>query len=285
MLPDFDLEIGILQYLKEKGEEANFTEIVEALRNQLNIAKDSDVGRSLRIRVHKKLQSLKNSKILYLNKKSHKDACYGIKDHAHVAYVLSAYAQGLKVMEKPTPYKTDVTLSSNDFEELANKFAKTLLGIAFGERPVLQPFAPLVIRCREPLKDRLLMILPDQDSAQTLRNFREKEFEDLARFLTMAFGMYIQGPGRTSFNDIVIIKFTEKQLEILKRDGQSLDEIVYAAALAYMGKASLLPRIEDLPATREAIEKRIFANMEDAFRSYILKGEEDRAKKLLKGIE
>lgn len=286
MASSLDLDVEILQFLKESDKETRFTEIIEALRIRHQIPEDDfDAKNNLRVKVYGRLQSLVKHKIVSRCYISHKNVCYGIKDHAHVAYILSAYAQGLRIIEKPTPYKTEVTLSAKDFETLANELAKILLNIAFAARPVLQPFAPLTIRCGEPLKDKLLMILPDEASAQKLREFSKGGFEDLTKFLTMAFGMFIQGPGRTSFKDTVIIKFTQKQLEKLEKEGKRLDKTVYEAALALAHQGFLLPRVENLPATAEAIRKGKFVDQQDAYRKYILQGERAMAERLLFGEE
>lgn len=273
-----DLEIQILEFLHEKDGEVKFTEVVEALSEHQALEEDSDKERSLRVKIHRNLQSFVKDGLIERHKISHKDVRYGIKNHARAILILAASSQRVKqILEEPSPYKMKITLP----EKTPQRLAEVLMTLAFGKRPLLQPFAPLTIRFGAALKDRLLMILPDQKSAQKLRSFTDKEFEDLTNFLTMAFGMFIQGPGRASFSDTVIIKFTPKQLQKLKNYSQSLDQTVFKATQKYAGNCFLLPRIEDLPATREAIKKGKFASQEGAYTKYILEGEKNMARRLL----
>jgi len=271
-----EIEIEILEFLYEKGQDINFVDIVNALIKHRGLEKAPDKANSLRTKIHRRLQSLIKEGLLQQNKISHKDVRYGIRNYARVTLILAANSERVKrILEEPHPYKMKV--SAKD----PQKLAEILLTLAFGERPLLQPFAPLTIRFDGPLKDRFLLILPDEFSAQKLKGLSKEEFQDVTNFLTMAFGMYLQGPGRTSFNDTVIIKFTPKQFENLKREGEKLDKTVYEATLSLIGKSFLLPQIEQLPATRKAIEMGKFADKKEAYTKYILEGEKKIARRLL----
>ncbi len=284
-----DLSLFILHYLDQSGKAIRFSKISKDTW-QLYGKENFKNEETFSVYVARELKTLEKEELIQREAFGHKNVCYSIKDHLRVQLILVAHSAGIQILSKPTSFKLKLpTATIETYEQLVAYLSKYLLNLIFSERPSPpQPFTPWILGFREIgdiFRDKILFIGPDPASADKMRKFTEEDYDDLTMFLAKAWGTYMSEPSRCTHNDIIMIKFTERQLKKLRESGENLDKIVYEAALKTAGKVFLLPRIEDLPATREAIEKGIFLNQEEAYKNYILKGEKTMAKRLLEGIK
>lgn len=296
--------MNILKLLSNTTQEMRAKDIEQYLWN-LEPGKSSEIKVAFHVKIFRELHRLQKENLLQKRKVSYKDVRYSIKDKGFVQLVLAADAIGLDSFKKES-LKMSTVLSGKNYEAAIQGLAKFLLAIVFQRKdfaqrahvaspgPIIFGFpVPIFQEKDNILRDKVLIIAPDERSANKIRTFTKEQYEDFLQYLTSAWTMYFE-ESKIAHGDVVIIHFIRQQAERLKQmvelgEGQNIDEIVHLATLRYLdihGPNREYFRITaDGPATRLAIEKGIYKDKRQAIEDAINIHEKRLAKRLLETIE
>lgn len=294
-----DLRIPILSLLLHMDEEMAPKDIERELWDTIDREKFSRNRGSFHVQLHRALESLKDDDLLK-RRDLHPEALsprtkgtrYSIKDKDLVRFFVTTSKIGLNLLKKRKSWKMSTDLKAKNYQDLAESLSKILLSVIL-QRKDFTDFSfsahprfpvPMIIGFKEKdniLRDKILIIVPDEASSAKIRAFTEEQYGDLVGYLTSAWRVYFE-EFRIAHGSIALVHFSKEQAQRLTKivelgEAKSLDEIVHLATSKYLDLHDKSERpflIKTGSITKMAVNEGIYKDLGEAIDDAIKRNEE-----------